>query len=179
MHKTKLILVLAMALLASLLAVGVAPGATADPTISASAKLRNAVEPAGILVHERRLQRIANAGTDPDGDGVGTRSSGTPGYKASADYVADKLEDAGYNVRRQKFDFPYFQEFSSSFSQTAPTQRDFKRYDLSTNSGDDVMTYSGSGTVEDALVVPTRTSCPPPPPRTRWRSSSAAPATSS
>jgi hypothetical protein len=76
MHKTRLIFVLALALLVSLLAVGVAPGATADPTISASAKLRNAVEPAGILVHERRLQRIANAGTDPDGDGVGTRASG-------------------------------------------------------------------------------------------------------
>jgi Zn-dependent M28 family amino/carboxypeptidase len=165
MHKTKLILVLAMALLASLLAVGVAPGATADPSISASAKLRNAVEPAGILVHERRLQRIANAGTDPDGDGVGTRSSGTPGYKASADYVAGKLEDAGYNVRRQKFDFPYFQEFSSSFSQTAPTQRDFERYDLSTNSGDfDVMTYSGSDTVQDALVVPTKDVQIPPGP---------------
>jgi Zn-dependent M28 family amino/carboxypeptidase len=165
MHKKRLIFVLGLALLASLLAVAVAPGATADPTISATAKLRNAVEPAGILVHERRLQRIANAGADPDGDGVGTRSSGTPGYKASADYVADKLEDAGYNVRRQEFDFPYFQEFSSSFSQTAPAQRDFERYDLSTNSGDyDVMTYSGAGTVEDALVVPTNDVQIPPGP---------------
>jgi Zn-dependent M28 family amino/carboxypeptidase len=165
MRKTRLIFVLALALLASLLAVGVAPGATADPTISASAKLRNAVEPAGILVHERRLERIADAGADPDGDGVGTRASGTRGYNASADYVAGKLEDAGYDVRRQKFEFPYFNELSSSFSQTAPTQRDFEPYDLSTNTGDyDVMTYSGSGTVEGALVVPTNDVQIPPDP---------------
>ncbi len=158
MRKTKLIFVLALAVLASLLAVGVATGATADPTIRASAKLRNAVEPAGILVHERRLQRIANAGTDPDGDGVGTRASGTPGYDASADYVAGKLEEAGYNVRRQTFNFPYFGELSSSFSQTAPRQRDFEPSDY------DVMTYSGSGTVEDALVVPTNDVQIPPDP---------------
>jgi Zn-dependent M28 family amino/carboxypeptidase len=166
MRKSKLLFVLLMALLASLLAVGVATAANGDatdPTFSASAKLRNAVKPAGILVHELRLQRIANAGTD--GDGVGTRASGTPGYDASADYVAGKLEDAGYRVRRQQFDFPYFDVLSSSFSQTAPRQRDFEPYDLSTDSGDyEVMTYSGSGVVEDAPVVPTKDVQIPPGP---------------
>src|SRR5918999_4985801 len=165
MRTTKVAAVVALALLAAMLAVGVAwaaPGDT-DPTLGASAELRKAVEPAGILVHERRLQRIANAGSDSDGDGVGTRASGTPGYDASADYVAGKLEAAGYNVTRQEFDFAYFDVIDSSFSQTAPEQRDFEPYDFSTNTGDyDVMTYSGSGAVEDAPVIPTNDVVIPP-----------------
>jgi hypothetical protein len=43
----------------------------------------------GILGHERALQSIANANG-------GTRASGTPGFAASADYVAGRLERAGY-----------------------------------------------------------------------------------
>jgi Zn-dependent M28 family amino/carboxypeptidase len=167
MRTTKVATVLVLALLAAMLAMGVASAAPddPDPTLGASAELRKAVEPAGILVHERRLQRIADAGADPDGDGVGTRASGTPGYDASADYVAGKLEAAGYDVTRQEFDFPYFAVLSSSFSQTAPQERDFEPFDFSTNTGDyDVMTYSGSGTVEDALVVPTNDVQIPPGP---------------
>ena len=78
--KKKIASVLALALLAALLAVGAAsaaPGDTTAPTLSASAKLRKAVEPASILVHERRFQRIADA--NPNAQGVGTRASGTPG----------------------------------------------------------------------------------------------------
>ena len=37
---------------------------------------------------------------------------GTPGYDASADYVAGKLEDAGYNVTRQEFEYELFIENS-------------------------------------------------------------------
>jgi Zn-dependent M28 family amino/carboxypeptidase len=159
MRTNKIAPVLALALLAALLAVGVAsaaPGDAKDPTLADTAKLRKAVEPAGILVHERRLQRIADANG-------GTRASGTPGYGASADYVAGKLEAAGYEVTRQEFEFPYFDEIDSSFSQTAPQQRSFEPFDLSTNSGDyDVMTYSGSGAVDNALVVPTSNLVIPP-----------------
>ena len=48
-------------------------------------KLRTAVTVNGILQHERAFQRIAN-------ENGGTRASGTPGYDASAKYVADKLQ---------------------------------------------------------------------------------------
>jgi len=149
-------------LVAALAAAGVATAVPSEKAadsarVGGSKELRNAVEPAGILVHERRLQRIANAND-------GTRSSGTPGYKASADYVAGKLERAGYRVKRQTFEFPFFQEISSSFSQTEPDQRDFEPYDISTNTGDyAVMTYSGSGVVEDVAVVPTNDVQIPPP----------------
>jgi Zn-dependent M28 family amino/carboxypeptidase len=108
------------------------------------------------MEHLERFQAIADANG-------GTRVSGSPGYDDSADYVADKLEAAGYEVTRQEFEFPYFEEISSSFSQTAPQQRDFESFDFVTETGDyDVMTYSGSGTVEDALVVPTKDIVIPP-----------------
>jgi Zn-dependent M28 family amino/carboxypeptidase len=160
MRTKKVAPVLALALLAALLAVGIASAAPGDedPPLRASAELRRAVEPASILLHERRLQRIADANGD-------TRASGTPGYGASADYVATKLREAGYEVTRQRFEFPYFQELDSSFSQTAPEQRTFEPYELSTNTGDyAVMTYSGSGEVTDAPVVPTKDIQIPPGP---------------
>jgi hypothetical protein len=127
----RIVVVLGLALLAAMLAVGGASAAPGDtkPTLSASAELREAVEPAGILVHERRLQRIANNNND-------TRASGTLGYDASADYVAGKLEAAGYDVTVQHFEFPYFEVLSQSSSQTAPVQRTFEPYDSSTNTGD-------------------------------------------
>ena len=57
----------------------------------------------GILQHERAFQRIAN-------DNGGTRASGTPGYDASAEYVADRLRQAGYKVTVQEFTFPFFRD---------------------------------------------------------------------
>ncbi|HEY8383475.1 MAG TPA: M20/M25/M40 family metallo-hydrolase [Microvirga sp.] len=42
----------------------------------------------------------------------GTRASGTPGYDASADYVAGQLRAAGYEVRFETFSFPFFEERS-------------------------------------------------------------------
>lgn len=64
-----------------------------------SSELRSAVEPAGIIQHAERLQVIAE-------EHGGNRAAGTPGYDASADYVADKLRDAGYDVTVQRFEFP-------------------------------------------------------------------------
>ena len=59
--------------------------------------------------HLEALQDIADANG-------GTRASGTPGYDQSADYVADLLEDAGFTVERQEFDFSLFTENSSSLT---------------------------------------------------------------
>ncbi len=60
-------------------------------------KLRDAVTVNGILQHERAFQRIAN-------QNGGTRVSGTPGYDASAEYVAEqtapgRLQGDGPGVR--------------------------------------------------------------------------------
>lgn len=42
----------------------------------------------------------------------GTRSSGTPGYRASVDYITERMSEWGYDVSVQAFDFPFFHEFT-------------------------------------------------------------------
>jgi Zn-dependent M28 family amino/carboxypeptidase len=64
-----------------------------------SQELREAVTPEGIMVHARRFDEIAAANN-------GNRAAGTPGYDASADYVAKSLRDAGYEVTVQRFELP-------------------------------------------------------------------------
>ena len=113
-----------------------------------TSKLRKAVTVSGILQHERALQRIAN-------NNDGTRASGTPGYKASANYVVKKLRKAGYKVKRQTFTFPFFDELApAELSVLSPNARDI---DAAT------FTYSGSGTVE-GQVIPTNDIVIPPTP---------------
>ncbi len=52
-----------------------------------------------------KFQQIADA--NPGADGHPSRNSGEPGYKASADYVADVMRAAGYNVTEQEYKFHY------------------------------------------------------------------------
>src|SRR3954465_11701923 len=40
----------------------------------------------------------------------GNRAAGTPGYDRSAEYVAEKLKEAGYLVHFEEFEFPFFEE---------------------------------------------------------------------
>jgi hypothetical protein len=53
-----------------------------------------------------KFQQIADA--NPGADGHPSRNSGEPGYKASADYVANVMRAAGYNVTLQEYKFHYF-----------------------------------------------------------------------
>jgi Zn-dependent M28 family amino/carboxypeptidase len=111
-----------------------------------TSKLRKAVTVSGILQHERAFQRIANKND-------GTRASGTPGYKASANYVVKKLRKAGYKVKRQTFTFPFFDELApAKLSVLSPPAPDI---DAAT------FTYSGTGTVE-GQVIPTNDIVIPP-----------------
>jgi Zn-dependent M28 family amino/carboxypeptidase len=110
-------------------------------------KLRDAVTVNGILGHERALQRIAN-------QNGGTRASGTPGFDASAKYVKQVLKDAGYEVKQQRFDFPFYEELApAQLSQVSPTPTTYETgtYD-----------FSGSGDVT-GVVVPTNDILVPPP----------------
>jgi Zn-dependent M28 family amino/carboxypeptidase len=121
-------------------------------------ELLAAVTVDGVRMHQAEFQDIADANG-------GTRVSGSPGYDASADYVAFEMLDAGYQVTKQSFDYAFFQEISSSFSQTSDSVRDFVPFDFSTGTGDyDIMTYSGSGIVTDTEVVPTNDVIIPFPP---------------
>lgn len=75
-----------------------APAAPAAPGNNTSECLRAAVSAEGILAHERAFQSFADAAT-------GNRLSGTPGYDASALYVADRMRAAGYDVDIQEFEY--------------------------------------------------------------------------
>lgn len=134
-----------LGLLASLC---LAPAAiAATPTDSTA--LRTAVSEAGIATHLATFQSIAEAND-------GHRASGSSGYDESADYVAEKLKAAGYQVRRQFFTFPSFSELAETkFARLSPNPRTYGPDDFS------IMEYSGSGDVTGA-VVPTNDIQVPP-----------------
>ena len=67
----------------------------APPELTAR-DLRDAVDVSDIRAHLDALQRIA----DENG---GSRATGTTGFDASIDYVAERLAAAGYDVTRQTF----------------------------------------------------------------------------
>jgi Zn-dependent M28 family amino/carboxypeptidase len=63
-----------------------------------------APEPAqGAFRHLRAMEDIAVAN-------AGNRAAGTPGYDRSAEYVAERLKEAGYVVRFEEFEFPFFED---------------------------------------------------------------------
>src|SRR5690349_16390332 len=95
MHRT---LVAATVVVASL-TVPVA-SAWAAPNNNNSEKLRKAVSVDGILEHMTALQRIADMSN-------GNRLAGSPGHDRSAQYVFDRLEDAGYSPRFQDFTYTF------------------------------------------------------------------------
>ena len=57
----------------------------------------------GAFRHLQALQEIAVANG-------GNRTAGTSGYDRSAEYVAERLKEAGYIVRFEEFEFPFFEE---------------------------------------------------------------------
>ena len=128
---------------------GLAPLASAAvPTDSSG--LRTAVTAAGILDHLNALQAIGDANG-------GERTSGTPGYDASVDYVVQRLEAAGYDPVVQDFEFPFFREISSHFERVSPDPEAYaSEVDYLT------MTYSGSGDAT-AELVPVDLVIPPGP----------------
>ena len=69
-------------------------------------KLVDCVSQADLWAHMVKFQQIADANPGPDGHP--SRNSGEPGYKASADYVANVMRAAGYDVTLQEYKFHYF-----------------------------------------------------------------------
>jgi hypothetical protein len=88
-------------------------------------KLVPCIKTADLWHHMKKFQAIADANPSP-ADGHPSRNSGEPGYKASADYVAQVMKDAGYNVTIQQYTFTYYAYTGiPAFSQTAPTPQDY------------------------------------------------------
>jgi Iap family predicted aminopeptidase len=95
-----------------------------------------AITRAELQGHLAALQRIA----DRNG---GTRAAGARGYDESADYVAARLEDAGWTVTRQPVPFTSFRLRRASLTIGAHRLRPARDYQ--------VYTYSGSGSAEGRL----------------------------
>lgn len=137
MQKKHLLLpVVALALMAIMISVTVVSAAVEVDTEA----LRNAVTVDGIKTHLEALQSIADANG-------GTREASSSGYQDSADYVAEAMTAAGYDVTRQGFDYLFFEELTqATLDQTAPGAEAYTYLeDFYT------MDYSGSGDVTAPL----------------------------
>ncbi|WP_436530346.1 M28 family metallopeptidase [Actinoplanes sp. HUAS TT8] len=139
--------ILAVPLAAALIVALVPQPARAVDEVSTK-KLRDAVTVAGILGHERVLQRIAT-------QNGGTRASGTPGFAASASYVSGVLKNAGYRVTEQKFTFPFYRELApAQLTRVSPAGPAYETvtYD-----------YSAAGDVTGQVVPALNNVLPPTP----------------
>jgi Zn-dependent M28 family amino/carboxypeptidase len=97
------------------------------------AKLLECVTLEGVRAHQAAFQAIADANN-------GIRTSGTPGYDASVDYVVDQMTAYGYNVTVQPFEFQTFISLSPSIlEQVSPPPAG----PIANN----IFSYSGSGDV--------------------------------
>ncbi|MDR5701063.1 M28 family metallopeptidase [Agromyces aerolatus] len=76
-------------------------------------KLLECVTKGGVLEHLDAFQAIAD-------EHDGTRAAGLPGYDASVDYVAERLERAGWEVSFDEFPYDYFGP--STLRQLTPTE---------------------------------------------------------
>jgi hypothetical protein len=88
------------------------------------AELIACVQKGDLSKHMSTFQAIADA--NPGLDGHPSRNSGEPGYLASANYVAQKMSDAGYNVAIQTYKFTYTSFVGTpTWSEVSPTAHDF------------------------------------------------------
>ncbi len=100
-------------------------------------KLLECVTIDGVREHQAAFQEIADANND-------IRTSGTPGYDQSVDYVRARLEDAGYDTVVQPFQFQTFITLSPTIlQQVAPGP--------ATPIDNRILSYSGSGDVTAAV----------------------------
>lgn len=103
------------------------------------AKLLECVTLEGVRAHQAAFQAIADANN-------GIRTSGTPGYDASVDYVVEQMTSYGYNVTVQPFQFQTFISLSPSIlEQVSPPPAG----PIANN----IFSYSGSGDVTAAVIA--------------------------
>jgi len=119
-------------------------------------KLIPCIQTADLWNHMKAFQEIADQNPGPDGHP--SRNSGEPGYKASADYVANLMQQAGYDVTLQKYQFLYYAYTGiPSFSEVSPTA---KTYVLNDDWGPGQSTGSANAALQPAggiILPPTET----------------------
>ncbi len=115
------------------------PSNSGTPTL-ATAPEQGTPSAAGIFVDPAEIARHLDALAQIAGHNAGIRAAGTPGYVASADYVATQLEQAGYDVERTPVGFTFFDE-------SAPVVVDLGDQSWSGAEWLHAMLYSASGDV--------------------------------
>jgi hypothetical protein len=150
------------------LAIGLAlfatPGASAITSAECDArandtpsKLLPCIQTDDLWAHMEAFWKIAQ--DNPGPDGMPSRNAGEPGYKASADYVAQVMEDAGYKVTIQPYTFDYYAYTGiPTFSEVSPNAHD---YVLNTEWGPGQSVGSTTASVAAAggiVLPPTQTS---------------------
>ncbi|MEA2609616.1 MAG: hypothetical protein QOJ75_1859, partial [Chloroflexota bacterium] len=116
-------------------------------------KLIPCIQQADLWTHMQAFQQIADDNLSP-ADNMPSRNSGEPGYKASADYVAQKMTDAGYNVTIQTYPFTYYAYTAPpTMSEVSPTAH---VYGLSTewNPGQSVGTANAELKPAGGIIIP-------------------------
>ena len=98
------------------------------------AKLLECVTLDGVMEHLQALQAIAD--TNADVRYPGTRITGTEGYDNSAAYVAGLLEDAGYTVTFDEFEFVF--QFPALLQQLTPVNAQYPSGAYTGSGGGDV-----------------------------------------
>jgi hypothetical protein len=92
-------------------------------------KLIECIQTADLWKHMQNFQAIADANPSP-ADGHPSRNSGEPGYKASVDYVASVMKEAGYDVTIQPYKFTYFAYTGLPvLREISPTSHDYEVVD--------------------------------------------------
>src|SRR3954447_16303090 len=152
--------VISLALAAALAA---PPGARAQSSTGCEnrvndtpSKLVECIRTDDLWSHMQAFQAIADA--NPGADGHPSRNSGEPGYKASVDYVASLMKQAGYSVTLQPYTFTYSSYVGTpSLSEVSPTARSFTLIS-------DWTPGASQGDVTGAQVVPAGHTVMPPTP---------------
>ena len=121
---TVLCLAVGLALFAAAGASAITPAECDAQVNNTPSKLLPCIQTDELMAHMQAFQAIADANPGPDG--MPSRNSGEPGYMASADYVAQVMKDAGYNVTIQTYKFFYFAYTALPvFREISPTSHDF------------------------------------------------------
>jgi Peptidase family M28/PA domain len=115
-------------------------------------KLVECIQTADLWNHMKAFQKIANQNPGPDGHP--SRNSGEPGYRASVDYVAARMREAGYDVTIQPYKFLYYAYLGiPTFTEVSPTPH---TYMLNTEWGPGQSTGIANAAIQPAggIILP-------------------------
>ena len=115
------------------------PADLCDRPNNTHSRLMQCVRLENVREHQAAFQEFAD--NNDDEFYPGTRAAGTQGYQDSVDYVAGLLEDAGYSVTLDEFEFQF--TFPAVLEQLTPVDADYET---------GAFTGSGAGDVTGPVI---------------------------